>query len=255
MPPGSSPRRGPPTARERSCKQQPRGVPVAGGGHRIWAPAFGGPARSTWRSNDDRWEELRRQASGAPRERHRGRGCSTPHERSSSSRCSTPTGLVGGSLYPQDGRGNATDTTMSLARGARDGGAQIFEQTPVTDVERRGDRVTGVRTDNGDIEAEYVVNCDRHVGPGVRGAGRGARAAAGAGALLRRHRGDPGPAAGPADHQELGRLVVRQGRGRRPDGRLLRAGELCVGVAWHPADAGFIGCRRTGTTSARSTSG
>lgn len=36
-------------------------------------------------------------------------------------------GLVGSLFYPEDGRGNATDTTMSLARGARQRGVQIFE--------------------------------------------------------------------------------------------------------------------------------
>ena len=43
-------------------------------------------------------------------------------------------GIVGGLYYPRDGRGNATDTTMALARGARAGGARIFEQTSVTEV-------------------------------------------------------------------------------------------------------------------------
>ena len=40
-------------------------------------------------------------------------------------------GLVGSLFYPGDGRGNATDTTMALARGARDRGAQIFENIAV----------------------------------------------------------------------------------------------------------------------------
>ena len=48
---------------------------------------------------------------------------------------------------------------MALARGARAGGARIFEQTRVTGVTTRGGRVTGVTTDAGDIEAEVVVNC------------------------------------------------------------------------------------------------
>ncbi len=70
-----------------------------------------------------------------------------------------PKGIVGGLFYPADGRGNATDTTMSLAKGARMGGAQIFENTLVTGVERVGDRVTAVTTAEGRIETEFVVNC------------------------------------------------------------------------------------------------
>ncbi|MDP9463704.1 MAG: FAD-dependent oxidoreductase, partial [Actinomycetota bacterium] len=54
---------------------------------------------------------------------------------------------------------NATDTTMSLARGARQRGVQIFENMPVTGIRRDRRRVTGVDTVVGSIEAEYVINC------------------------------------------------------------------------------------------------
>lgn len=64
---------------------------------------------------------------------------------------------------PGDGKVNPTDLTQSLARGARQRGAHIVERVRVTgfDVEptSTGRRVTGVRTDQGDIEAEVVVNC------------------------------------------------------------------------------------------------
>ena len=65
--------------------------------------------------------------------------------------------LAGAVYYPDDGRGNATDTTMALAAGARQHGVRIFENTAVTGVVRRDGRVAGVRTADGDIEAEYVV--------------------------------------------------------------------------------------------------
>ncbi|HEY4611187.1 MAG TPA: FAD-dependent oxidoreductase, partial [Ilumatobacteraceae bacterium] len=68
-------------------------------------------------------------------------------------------GLVGSLFYPGDGRGNATDTTMSLARGARNRGVQIFENIGVAGIRRDGRRVTGVDTPAGSIECEYVVNC------------------------------------------------------------------------------------------------
>ncbi len=58
-----------------------------------------------------------------------------------------------------DGRTNPVDTTMSLAKGARMGGARILEGTRVTGIQQDKGRVTGVITDKGLIEAEYVVNC------------------------------------------------------------------------------------------------
>ena len=67
-------------------------------------------------------------------------------------------GLHGSLYFPEDGRGSATDTTISLARGATSRGVRIMENVTVTDVMTSGDRVTGVRTSAGEIEAEYVVN-------------------------------------------------------------------------------------------------
>ena len=65
--------------------------------------------------------------------------------------------LAGAVYYPDDGRGNATDTTMALAAGARQHGVRIVENTRVTGVTRRDGRVAGVTTEHGDLEAEYVV--------------------------------------------------------------------------------------------------
>ncbi len=67
--------------------------------------------------------------------------------------------VVGGVWLPKDGQTNPIDTTVALAKGARAGGAQIFEDTKVTAVRHAGGRVTGVATDQGDIKAEFVVNC------------------------------------------------------------------------------------------------
>ena len=67
--------------------------------------------------------------------------------------------ILGAIWLPYDGTANPTDVTQSLARGARMGGAQIFERTRVLDVLTADGAVTGVRTDAGDIEAEIVVNC------------------------------------------------------------------------------------------------
>lgn len=67
--------------------------------------------------------------------------------------------VLAGFYIPADGRVNPVDVTMSLAKGARQQGARIIEGVAVTGFLAHGGTVTGVRTDKGDIEAEYVVNC------------------------------------------------------------------------------------------------
>jgi heterotetrameric sarcosine oxidase gamma subunit len=72
--------------------------------------------------------------------------------------------VLAGFYIPADGRVNPVDVTMSLAKGARQQGARIIEGVPVTGFLTNGGggggrTVTGVRTPQGDIEAEYVVNC------------------------------------------------------------------------------------------------
>ena len=99
--------------------------------------------------------------------------------------------------------------------------------------------------------------CDqlrRDVGPAAGRAGRRARAVAGARPLLRRHRSHPGARPRPADHQELRRLDLREERGRRPDGRVLRTGQLPMAVAaGSPTARRSCSCPTTGITSGRST--
>jgi 4-methylaminobutanoate oxidase (formaldehyde-forming) len=71
--------------------------------------------------------------------------------------------LAGGVWIPGDGKANPTDLTQSLARGARGGGAKIFEGTKVTGVQAHNGRVAGVDWQAGDergrITCEFVVNC------------------------------------------------------------------------------------------------
>ncbi len=67
--------------------------------------------------------------------------------------------VVGGLFLPKDGQCNPTDTTQALAKGARMGGALIFENVKVTRVLTKDGRAVGVATEQGDIAAEYVVNC------------------------------------------------------------------------------------------------
>ena len=104
-----------------------------------------------------RWEELRRQADAVSVD-----GILTellaPDQIVSHFPLLDPAGLVGGVLYPEDGRGNATDTTLAMANAARAAGAVFLEKTSVMEVIIRDGVVRGVRTEEGEIEAEYVVN-------------------------------------------------------------------------------------------------
>ena len=67
--------------------------------------------------------------------------------------------LVAAFHFPNDARVNPTDVTQALAKGARAGGARLYEHTKVTGVLTERGVVRGVTTDRGDIRAEYVVNC------------------------------------------------------------------------------------------------
>lgn len=67
--------------------------------------------------------------------------------------------LLAGFFNPLDGRANPVDTTISMAKGARMGGARIIEDTRVTGILQSNGRVSGVITDKGEIQAEFVVNC------------------------------------------------------------------------------------------------
>jgi glycine cleavage system T protein len=67
--------------------------------------------------------------------------------------------LAGAVWIPGDGRTNPIDTTLALARGARNGGTTIVENVTVTGIQRKDGAATGVMTDRGDIGAEVLVNC------------------------------------------------------------------------------------------------
>jgi len=64
-----------------------------------------------------------------------------------------------GFYVKDDGRANPVDVTMALAKGARMAGARLVEGVAVERVLHHRGHVTGVRTAQGDIEADYVVNC------------------------------------------------------------------------------------------------
>ena len=105
----------------------------------------------------DRWSELQHQASAV-----RASGVEAHlldvDETLQKYPLLNPDGVVGSLFFPRDGRGSATDTTMSLARGATQRGAHIAQRTQALSVLTRQGRVVGVETDRGTIECEYVVN-------------------------------------------------------------------------------------------------
>ncbi len=68
-------------------------------------------------------------------------------------------GVVGGLHIPLDGQADPANIAMALARGAKQKGVKIFEHTKVEEIHVSHGRVTGARTDKGDITAEIVVNC------------------------------------------------------------------------------------------------
>ncbi len=67
--------------------------------------------------------------------------------------------VLGAIHLPMDGMASPVDVTQALAKGARQGGAQIIEGVKVLDMKTRDGKACGVITEQGDIDAEYVVNC------------------------------------------------------------------------------------------------
>jgi 4-methylaminobutanoate oxidase (formaldehyde-forming) len=65
--------------------------------------------------------------------------------------------LVGAVYIPRDGQTSPVDTTMALAKGARDRGAHIVEGVAVERLRVENERIVGVETERGYVAAETVV--------------------------------------------------------------------------------------------------
>ena len=108
--------------------------------------------------NQARWTELRRQATTA-----RSFGLEmqllTPREAQELWPLMDISDLVGAAFLPTDGQVNPSDITQSLARGARQRGVRIFEDTNVLGVELERGRVVAVLTSRGRVSCEVLVNC------------------------------------------------------------------------------------------------
>ena len=67
--------------------------------------------------------------------------------------------IVGGIFLPKDGQTNPIDTTHALAKGAKQRGARILENTRVLRILVENGRAIGVETADGAIRADTVVLC------------------------------------------------------------------------------------------------
>ncbi|HZX55711.1 MAG TPA: FAD-dependent oxidoreductase, partial [Ilumatobacteraceae bacterium] len=108
--------------------------------------------------NAERWNEVRRQATTAKSfglEMH----LLSATEAQDLWPLMTVDDVVGAAFLPTDGQANPTDITMALARGAREAGATICEDTEVLSIDVEGGVIRGVVTSTGRIECSVVVCC------------------------------------------------------------------------------------------------
>jgi sarcosine oxidase subunit beta len=67
--------------------------------------------------------------------------------------------IMGALYHPPGGIIRHDAVVWGLARGADEGGAEIHPYTEVTGLRREGDRITGVETSRGPVNAGTVLNC------------------------------------------------------------------------------------------------
>jgi sarcosine dehydrogenase len=67
-------------------------------------------------------------------------------------------GVVGAAFLPTDGYADPSMITMALAKGARESGVKFVRGARVTGIEVKNRAATTVKTDQGDIRADIVVN-------------------------------------------------------------------------------------------------
>ncbi len=109
-------------------------------------------------TNQDRWTEFRRLATTA-KSFGMDMQLISPAEVKAMWPLMDVSDLVGASWLPTDGQASPSDITQSLAKGARMHGAKIHEGVRVTGFEMKDGRIVKVKTTQGDIACEKVVNC------------------------------------------------------------------------------------------------
>ncbi|MFI6812892.1 FAD-dependent oxidoreductase [Nonomuraea sp. NPDC050328] len=78
-----------------------------------------------------------------------------------------PEGVVGACYLPTDGQIDPAQLCYALAAKAREAGVRVRTRTRVLGIEVREGRVRSVRTDQGEIECEIVVNCGGMFAPEI----------------------------------------------------------------------------------------
>ena len=106
---------------------------------------------------DSRWRELKRQATTAQLYDVDLKILDNEEIKRSYPMMNTED-LKGGVLMPGDGSADPSGVTHMLAKGARKGGAKIYEQSPVETILTKSGRVHGVRVNGQDIDCEYTHN-------------------------------------------------------------------------------------------------
>lgn len=108
--------------------------------------------------NAERWTEVKRQATTA-----RSFGLEmellSPKEAQDLWPLMQVDDLVGAAFLPTDGQANPSDITLSLAKGARQKGVQILEDTRVERVIVEDGVIKGVETQKGRIDCGVVIAC------------------------------------------------------------------------------------------------
>ena len=120
------------------------------------ATGYRAPGSISVAADAERWEEIRRGAAMAVSVGVETReiGMDEVRERWPLIRTDD---LVGALYIPCDGHTSPVDTTMALAKGARNRGVRIVEDVAVTGLRTRAGAVSGVDTEQGSIETGTVV--------------------------------------------------------------------------------------------------
>jgi glycine/D-amino acid oxidase-like deaminating enzyme len=109
-------------------------------------------------SSEGRLEEIRRQAGWAERAGLPLELLSAEEARALFPLMATD-GVLGAAYTPTDGQVDPARLCTALAASARAAGVTIAQRTRVTAIVTVGGRVTGVRTDRGEVECEVLVDC------------------------------------------------------------------------------------------------
>ncbi len=120
------------------------------------ATGYRTPGSISVADNEQRWEEILRGATMAE-----GVGVETQvidlDEASELWPLMRTDDLVGALYIPRDGQTSPVDTTMALAKGAKSRGARVIEGVSVTELKVTNGNISGVVTEQGEIETDTVV--------------------------------------------------------------------------------------------------